>query len=123
MAQRWKAILASIITMGVITIAGVVFVFRPLAEADTPSAAWPPLIAITVYLVLSVLLLDWAAARLRSSYSAAFLIAAAQFIFILDLLARGERGLMTAVAGTALVAVTWTGVAFVHARMTRRSRA
>ena len=122
MAQRWKAILASIITMGVVTIIGVLLVFRPLAEADTVSAAWSAPIAISVYLLLSVLLLDWASRRTRSSYSAAFIIASAQFIFIIDLLSRGERGVLTAAAGTALLAVTWVSVAFVHSRLTQSDR-
>ena len=117
MAQRWKAILASIVTMGLVTIVGVLFFFRPLAEADEVSTAWAPPIAISVYLVLSVLLLDWSARQTRSSFTAAFVIASAQFIFIVDLLARGERGVLTAVAGTALLAMTWTCVAFVHARL------
>ena len=119
MAQRWKAILASIVTMGLVTIVGVLFVFQPLAESDEGSTAWPPLIAVSMYLVLSVLLLDWAARQTRSSYSAAFVIASAQVIFILDLLSRGERGVLTAVAGTALLAMTWTCVAFVHARLAK----
>jgi len=97
---------------------GVVFIFRPVAEGETISAPWPPSIAIAVYLVLSVLLLDWAARRMVSSYSAAFVIAAAQSIFILDLLSRGERGPMTAAAGIAVVAISWASVAFVHSRLT-----
>ena len=122
LTQRWKAILASIVTMGVVTIIGVLFVFKPMAEADAASAAWPPLVAISVYLVLSVLLLDWAARRTRNSYSAAFIIASAQIIFIVDLLSRGERGVLTAAAGTVLLAATWCCVAFVHSRLTSTSR-
>lgn len=119
MAQKWKAILASIVTMGVVTIIGVLLFFRPLAETDVVATAWSPLIALSIYSVLSVLLLDWAARRTRSSYSAAFIIASAQFIFIVDLLARGERGVLTAAAGTVLVALTWASVAFVHSRLTK----
>ena len=118
MLSRWKAILVSIVTMGLVTVAGVVFFFRPIAQGDTVSAAWPAPFAITVYLVLSVLLLDWTAQRTRNSFSAAFIIAAAQFILIVDLLSRGERGLLTAVAGTALLVATWLSVAFVHSRLT-----
>lgn len=117
--NRWKAILASIIVMGVVTVLGVFFFFRPIAQGDTVSAEWPAPIAISIYLVLSVLLLDWTAQRIRSSFSAAFVIASAQFIFIVDLLARGERGLVTAVAGTALLAMTWLSAAFVHSRLSR----
>lgn len=119
MWNRWKAILASIAVMGVVTVLGVIFLFRPIAQGDTVSAEWPAPIAISIYLVLSVILLDWTARRIRSSFSAAFVIASAQFIFIVDLLARGERGLLTAVAGTALLAMTWLSVAFVHSRLSR----
>lgn len=122
MLSRWKAILVSIVTMGLVTVAGVIFLFRPIAQDDTVSAAWPAPIAITVYLVLSVMLLDWTAQRTRNSFSAAFIIAAAQVIFVLDLLARGERGVLTAVAGTALIAATWLSVAFVHSRLTNTHR-
>ena len=117
MIRRWKAILASIITFGLVTITGVMFFFRPLAEADAVSPAWPAAIAISVYLVLSVILLDWAARRTRSSYSAS-----AQFIVIVDLLSRGERGILTAAAGTALLITSWACVAFVHARLTDASQ-
>jgi hypothetical protein len=117
--DRWKAIVASIVVMGVVTVVGVVFLFRPIAQGDAGSGEWPAPIAVSVYLVLSVLLLDWAARRTRSSFSAAFVIASAQFIFIVDLLARGERGLLTAVAGTALLVMTWISVAFVHSRLSR----
>lgn len=116
--RRWAAIVASIVAFGVVTMLGVVFIFRPVAEGDPAASPWPPLIAIAVYLVLSVFLLDWAAHRMDSSYSAAFVIAAAQSILIVDLLARGERGLVTAAAGIALVAVSWVSVAFVHSRLT-----
>jgi hypothetical protein len=116
--RRWAAIVASVVAFGVVTMLGVVFIFRPVAEVDTRSSPWPPSIAIAVYLVLSVLLLDWAARRMVSSYSAAFVIAAAQSIFIVDLLSRGERGLMTAAAGIAIVAISWASVAFVHSRLT-----
>ena len=119
MGQRWKAILACFVTMALVTIVGVMFIFRPIAEGDSVSTAWPPPVAILVYLALSVMLLDWAARRTRNSFSAAFVIAASQCIFIIDLLSRGERGLLTAVAATALVAVTWLSVAFVHSRLTR----
>jgi hypothetical protein len=105
--------------MVVVTMVGVLFLFRPIAQGDTGSPEWHPAIAISVYVVLSVLLLDWAARRTRSSFAAAFVIGAAQSIFIVDLLARGERGILTAVAGTALVALTWLSVAFVHTRLSQ----
>ena len=114
--RKATRLLTSFLTMGVVTIVGVILFFRPIAEADGASPAWPAPVALAVYVGLSILLLDWAAQRLRNSFSAAFIIAMSQSILILDLLARGERGLMTAAAGIALLVVTWVGVAFVHSR-------
>lgn len=122
MRRRWAAIVASIVAFGLVTMLCVFFIFRPVEALDTTSPPWPPAIAITVYLVLSVFLLDWAASRMRSSYSAAFVIAAAQSIFIVDLLSRGERGLMTATAGIAMLSIAWVSVAFVHSRLTPKHR-
>jgi hypothetical protein len=104
--------------MALVTVLGVLFFFLPISSDDTVAAQWPPLVAVSVYVLLSIALFDWAAKRIGSSFSAAFLIAGAQFIFIVDLLARGERGVMTAIAGTGLLAVTWICVAFVHSRLT-----
>jgi len=120
--RKLKRLLASFLTMGIVTILGVIVFFRPIAEVDNASTAWPAPIALAIYAGLSVLLLDWAAQRLRSSYSAAFIIASAQIIFVIDLLTRGERGLLTAVAGALLLAVSWSGVAFVHSRITNTNR-
>ena len=114
-----KRLIALFLTMGITTIVGVVVFFRPLADADKASTAWSAPIALAIYAGLSVLLFDWVAQRLRNSFAAAFVIAAAQFIFIVDLLARGERGILTAAAGTLLLAITWSSVAFVHSRFAR----
>jgi hypothetical protein len=122
MGARAIAILASLVTMGTVTVAGVLLFFRPVAESDTVTTAWPPPLALSVYLVLSIALFDWAARRMHSSLSAAVVIAAAQAIFIVDLLSRAERGLMTALAGIALLAVTWLSVAFVHSRFSAADR-
>lgn len=102
--------------MGLLTVLGVLFFFIPIAAGDTAATQWSPVLALSVYIILSISLLDWAAAKIGSSYSAAFVIAGAQFIFIVDLLARGERGIKTALAGTCLLAFTWVCVAFVHSR-------
>jgi drug/metabolite transporter (DMT)-like permease len=114
-------LIASFITMIVLTIGGVLLFFRPIADSDIASNPWPAPIALAVYSGLSILLMDWAAQRLKSSYAAAFIVAGAQVIFIIDLLARGERGYLTALAGVVLVAATWVSVAFVHSRFTREA--
>ncbi len=117
MGHRLKAALASIVTMGLVTVLGVLFFFLPISSGDTVATEWPPLVAVSVYVLLSIALFDWAATRIGNSFSAAFIIAGAQFIFIVDLLARGDRGVMTAASGTGLLAITWICVAFVHSRL------
>lgn len=118
--RRATQLLASFLSLVVITIVGVLFFFRPIAESDAGVAPWPAPVALAVYAGLSILVLDWGARRTGSSYSAAFIVAASQAIFIIDLLSRGERGLLTAAAGLILVALTWTAVAFVHSRLSER---
>jgi drug/metabolite transporter superfamily protein YnfA len=115
--QKMKRLLTSFLTMGVVTIGGVILFFRPLADADNAAIVWPAPIALAVYAGLSVLLLDWAAQRLKSSFAAAFIIAMSQFIFIVDLLSRGERGVLTAAAGIVLLTISWAAVAFVHSKV------
>lgn len=112
-----KRLLVSFLTMAIVTVVGVIAFFRPIAESDVTTAAWPAPVALAVYAGLSVLLMDWAARRLSNSYSAAFIVAGSQAIFVIDLLARGERGYSTAVAGLVLIAVSWAAVAFVHSRL------
>jgi multidrug transporter EmrE-like cation transporter len=119
--QNAKRLVAIFLTFAFITIAGVLLVFRPIAASDSPSDAWPAPLAVAVYAGLYVLLFEWAAKRLENSYAAAFVVAGSQAIFIVDLLARGERGHITAVAGLAIVAVSSVGVAFVHSRFSRRT--
>ncbi|MEM9335600.1 MAG: hypothetical protein AAGA33_12180 [Pseudomonadota bacterium] len=118
MMSKAKQLIASFVTMAVLTIAGVILFFRPVSEADSAAGAWPAPLALAVYAGLSVWLMDWASQRTKNSYSAAFVVAGSQSILILDLAARGERGLLTAIAGIILVAITWTAVAFVHSRLT-----
>jgi len=113
--KHWKPIVAAFVTMALVTFAGVAFFYRPIAAADMPSAPWPAPIAMLLYLVLSIGLFDWTARRLRSASTAAVVIGGAQFILVADLLARGERGLITALAGTGLLIATWFSVALVYA--------
>lgn len=115
MIKRFKPMVAAFVTMALVTFVGVAFFFRPIAAADMPSAPWPAPIAVLVYLVLSIGLFDWTARRLGNASTAAVVIGGAQFILIVDLLARGERGLITALAGTGLLIATWFSVALVYA--------
>ncbi|MEM8984693.1 MAG: hypothetical protein AAGC71_16905 [Pseudomonadota bacterium] len=121
MIAKAKQLIASFLTMAILTIGGVILFFRPISEADNSVGEWPAPLAMAVYAGLSIWLMDWAAQRTNNSYSAAFVVAGSQSILILDLAARGERGFLTAFAGIVLVAVTWVAVAFVHSRLTVKS--
>ena len=115
MRINWKATLGALVTMCVVTLIGVLFWFRPIEEADEAAAVLvPPALNLLIYALLSVLLFDWAARRMKSPYAAAFLIGAAQYILVIDLTLRGARGIATAGASAVLITVTWVSVAFIY---------
>lgn len=60
-----------------------------IAEAGNPGAVLlsPPL-NLHVYALLSILLFDWAARRMKGPYPTAFVIGAAQHILVMDLTLR-----------------------------------
>ncbi len=113
MQFRWKPILAAFIVASVVSLAGVIFFFEPIARADKPEGPIvPPAIGFFVYVALSIALFDWAARQMQNAYKAAFLIAASQFILVnVDFVLAGKRGLMTAAASTLLIAITWASIA------------
>ncbi len=119
---NWKSIVAAFVTLGVVTILGVVFFFRPIESADAVSGPLlHPAIGIFVYLALSVGLFDWVARQLRSAYKAAFVIAGSQFILVnVDFVFRGERGLITAGASTLLMIATWAAAAYAYSVFIRK---
>ena len=99
MKEKWKALTAAFITAAVVTLIGVVFFFRPIAEADTgPAVAAPAPIALLIYVGLCVALFHWLAGAMSSAWKAAFAVAACQYALVIDLTMRGERGLVTMIA-------------------------
>ena len=99
---------------------GVVFFFRPIAANDTPSGeSVPPVLGLLTYVLLSVAVLDWASRRFGEPVRIALVIAAAQIILVIDLVLRGERGVATGAAGSALIIVTWLAMGFVYRRALR----
>jgi hypothetical protein len=101
--------------MCVVTTGGVVFWFRPIAEADVGGRpAVPPAVGLLIYSALSVMLFVWIVRRLGRPFAAAFAIGAAQYILVLDLSLRGERGLATAAASAVLIGASWASVALVY---------
>lgn len=109
--------------MCIVTLIAVVFWFRPIEEADEAAAVLvPPALNLLIYALLSVLLFDWAARRMKSPYAAALLIGAAQYILVIDLTLRGARGVATAGASAVLIIVTWLCVAFSYSLLSRNKQ-
>lgn len=118
MGRRMTAMVAAALVAVAVNFFGVVFFFRPIAEADSPGG-WlpPPAVGFLVYVLLSVLVLDWAARRFGKPVTAAWVIALAQVILIIDLVLRGDRGVATGAAGALLVVVTWTAMGWAYGRV------
>lgn len=113
--RRLLLLLVAVIVAGLVTLVGVIFWFKPIAEADRAGTFVPPAaVSLAIYCGLSVVLYDWAVRRCAGYWTAAFIIGAAQAILVIDLTLRGDRGLATAGAGTALIFVTWASIAFVY---------
>ncbi len=118
MNGRVGAMVASAVASAVVNLVGVVFFFRPIAEADSSAGALlPPALGFLAYVVLSVAVLDWASRQFGQPVKAALVIAAAQITLIFDLTLRGERGLATGAAGAVLVVLTWVAMGFVYGKV------
>jgi len=99
--SRWKPILAALVTAFVANLVGVLLFFKPIADGDTVRFEINPAAGLFTYVVLCVALFDWTARQIESAYKAAFIVAGSQFILVIDLMLRGDRGLATAAAGAA----------------------
>jgi hypothetical protein len=121
--MNWKASLGAFVTMCIVTLIGVFFWFRPIEEADEAAAVLvPPALNLLIYALLSVLLFDWAVRQMKSPYAAAFLLGAAQYIFVIDLTLRGARGIATAGASAVLIIATWLCVAFIYSLLSSNTQ-
>jgi hypothetical protein len=113
------AVAGALATASAITLSGVIFFFQPVAESDTATgiAPLPAPVAFLIYVGLCVALFDWLALQMRSATKAAFALATSQFVLVVDLTLRGERGFVTLIASGVLLAATWSGVAYVYSRL------
>jgi hypothetical protein len=113
--RRWLLVAVAFVTVGVVTLLGVIFFFRPIEGADQ---AGSPLVSaplnLAAYTALSVLLYDWAVRRTQGFFATAFIIGASQYILVIDLTLRGARGFATAGASAVLIFLTWASIAFVY---------
>lgn len=110
MTRRLGALVATAVVAAIVTFVGVFYFFQPIAAADPPSAPpVPAAVGFLVYIVLSVLLLDWASRQVGRPMTAALILAASQIILVsIDFVLRGERGIATGAASAVLILVTWT---------------
>lgn len=122
--RRVGALAATAVVAAIITLMGVIFFFEPIATADSVSA--PPVsagVGFLVYIVLSVLLLDWVNQQIGRPVKAALIIAASQIILVsVDFVLRGERGIATGAASAILILVTWTVMGAVYGAVGRDAR-
>jgi hypothetical protein len=99
MTKRIGALAATAAVAAIVNFVGVIYFFKPIATAD--SAASPPVpaaLGFLVYIVLSVLLLDWATRQIGRPF----------ILVSVDFVLRGERGVATGAASAVLILVTWT---------------
>lgn len=117
MAGRLAAVGAAALVAVVVNFFGVFFFFRPIAEADAVGGALPPpAIGFLVYVLLSVLVLDWAIQQFGQPVKVGLVIALSQIILVADLVLRGDRGLATGAAGSVLILVTWITMGFAYSK-------
>ena len=119
MANRSKSLIAAFVAALIANLLGVLLFFRPITEGDTSVVSVHPAIGLLVYVGLCIGLFDWATKQMANVYKGAFIVAAPQFVFIADLTLRGERGLLTAAAGTLLLMATWFVVAYAYSLFDR----
>ncbi|MEM9304416.1 MAG: hypothetical protein AAGE01_20060 [Pseudomonadota bacterium] len=103
-----------------LTMLGVAFFFKPIADTDTARLTLPPVVGLS-YVVLCTVIYVWGFRETGHAYKAAAIVVAPQAALVIDLALRGDRGPVTAAAGIALLLVTWLGAAFVHGFAERRA--
>ena len=119
MVKRAKPLIAAFIAALIANLFGVLLFFKPITEGDTSIVSIHPAIGLLIYVGLCISFFEWAVRQMHSVYKAAFMTAAPQFILIVDLTLRGERGLLTATAGTILLAATWIFIAYIYSLFDR----
>lgn len=117
------AIAAAFAAFAITNVAGVLLFFKGIADADQGrELAVNPILGVAIYSVCAALLLAYAARVTGSAFRAATIIAAAQFILVdVDFVVRGERGLMTAAASSALLVLTWYAAAAIFKLVDRKT--
>lgn len=118
MSKRAAALAATALAAAVVNFVGVIYFFDPIAAGDSPGGPiLPPALGFLIYILLSVVLLDWASQRTGRPVTSGLVIAFSQIILVVDLTLRGERGLATGAAGAVLILITWTVMGVVYGKI------
>lgn len=123
MKSRFAAVLAAAVSAAVLNLVGVLYFFQPIAAADSPGEPLvPAAVNLLVYVVLSVLLLDWVNQKVGDPIRAGLVIAFSQIILVsVDFVLRGDRGLATGGASAILILITWLGMGAAYGLVLRKS--
>jgi hypothetical protein len=123
MKGRFGAVLAASVTAAIVNFVGVLYFFQPIAGADSPGEPLlPAAVSFLVYVVLSVLLLDWVNQKVGDPMRAGLVIALSQIILVsVDFVLRGDRGLATGGASAVLILITWLGMGAAYGLVLRKT--
>ena len=113
--NRSYIIMAAVFTIVLIlTVVGVFAFFLPVTEGDATVVSVHPVVGVLFYVGACTGLYLWSVSELLSKYKGAFMLICPQSILIIDLMFRGQRGLVTTVAGITMLVCTWLVVAYIH---------
>lgn len=124
MLNRIKPVLGAFLTLSCLYLVGFFFFFGPIAAEDAPGDPLVPkflgfLIAIVLYIALFV----WVSREMGSPLKAAFTVALSQFLLVdVDFVLTGDRGVMTALASTILLFVSWGLTGWVYGKLDKHDR-
>ena len=121
MKFSFKPLIAAFIGAATINLFGVLYFFKPIADADSSATSLvPPFVGFMLYVAFTIALFDWAARQLQNAYKAAFLVGASQFLLVnVDYVLSGKRGIITGAASTVLMLVTWVVTAHLYSRFSK----
>lgn len=118
MSKRITALFVTALAAAVVNFVGVVYFFEPITTGDSAGGPiLPSALGFLIYVLLSVVLLDWASQRSGHPLRSGLVIAFSQIILVVDLTLRGERGLATGAAGAVLILITWTVMGVVYGKI------
>ena len=116
-AKTTFTVLAVVIAANLI---GVLLFFQPLTAGDQSLINVHPAIGLLTYAGVCTWIYLWAYHHIGHSYRSALVLVLPQAALIIDLTLRGDRGVVTALAGIALLVFTWFAVAYVHSYITSK---